>query len=71
MPALDFPVGVITGPFGHFELPVGHALLCRDAFGLEIQADILAAGRLINHADRNDKLNHGAPQSRCEGHSRE
>jgi hypothetical protein len=57
-PLPDDPVRVLPDPFCHLDLAIHHALRRRDAVALEVQLDVLAARRLIDHADSEDKLYH-------------
>jgi len=42
---------MLTGPPGHFDLAIRHALLRADSIAFEGQRDIPATRRLINHAN--------------------
>jgi hypothetical protein len=57
-PLPDDPVRVLPDPLCHLDLAVHHALRRRDAVAFEVQLDVLAARRLIDHADGEDKLYH-------------
>jgi hypothetical protein len=58
VPLPDDPVRVLPDPFRHLDLAIHHALAGADAVAFEVQLDVLAARRLIDHADGEDKLYH-------------
>jgi hypothetical protein len=68
-PFLDHPIRVIPDPFRQFNLAVHDALLRREALAFKIQSNLPAAGRLVDHADSENKLDHGTPKGWSDDHS--
>ncbi len=61
-PVLNGPVGVLADPFGHFELPIHDALAWRHTRFFEVEVDVFAVRRLVNHADSNNEFDHCDPR---------
>jgi len=57
-PLLDDPVGMLTRPLDHGKLAIHGALGRSHTLTLEVEANILATRRLVDHANREDEFNH-------------
>ena len=54
----QFRMALIADPLGHFHLAIHHALLRRDVLGFKVQVHVPALGRLVDHADGDNELDH-------------